>query len=276
MTPSKRLQNHFKKFTDLLKPLYSKCNLNASKPKHNPYGGDDGWGSTTQGVKSDLIYIYNPVISYFDGNPTHNFAFVFTYEGKEESEQTIRFQMKKYHRRKYDESDAEKESRLKVNDSILDSKEFSIDEFKEKMNTLNSILESESLKDKLTETFILDALKAVFFEENIDVLQEKNKAKKAIYETKRQLKEKIETTEKEIGRIKKDVESSLSLIDTKIEEMDEIKEISELNNRISELRKVVTATRNKMLAEHQISSKQQSISDKKANLKKLKNRLIKS
>lgn len=276
MTPSKRLQNHFKKLTNLLKPLYSKCNLNATKPKHNPYGGDDGWGSTSQGVKSDLIYIYNPVISYFDGNPTHNFAFVFTYEGKEELEQTIRFQMKKYHRRKYCESDDAKEARLKVNDSILDSEEFSVDEFKEKMNTLNSILESESLKDKLTEIFILDTLKAVFFEENIDILQEKNKAKKAIYETKRQLKEKIETTEKEIGRMKKDVEHSLSLIDTKIEEMDETKEISELNKRIYALRKTVTAKRNSMLADYEISSKQQSIRDKEANLKKLEKRLTKS
>lgn len=273
MTPSKRLQNHFKKLSSFIEGHYSKAVLNSSSPKFNPFGGYYGSGSTSQGVKADLIYIYNPKnvkTKYYN-----NFAFVFNYENKEESEHTIKVQTKKNINKPHYNSEYENSESLKLNESIIESESFTIDDFKERMNTINSLFLEESLNNKLTKTFIFETLKNIFFEDGLNISEKRDRTRKNINEKKLKIEKEIEIEEKEVLILKQSLQKKTEEINLCVNSMDEIKQLEYFENKVRELKEKITRKKNNMVADNNLFEIKNNIKLKEDNLIQLKIRLLK-
>ena len=164
MIPSKKLKPQITEFDSLLLGNYERVTLNKSNPQHYSYHSWDGFvEKNNKGVKSDQVYLYK-LFGHKQGES--NFSFVFDYMDKEENEHTVTVNFKPVHH-DYSNSDnkSERFRQLKLNDNIVSSHSFSVNEFRKLISKVNNSLKET---DNINSDFILGTIFKLFFDNRIN------------------------------------------------------------------------------------------------------------
>lgn len=130
MTPMSRLKNNLDLFSQLLNPIFKEVNLNKSAPKSfttefcGEYTTD-----INRGVENDFVKLFKT-----SDKDKYIMAFVFDYIDLPEAEQKIHYSIKV-------------DQPTSKFDYIITTDKMTVNEFKEKLNSVNSILKDTQFLD---------------------------------------------------------------------------------------------------------------------------------
>lgn len=158
MTPMLRLKNIFETFQTLIGNGFKEAHLNKSSPKPAWVVGDfqgqeASW--STKGVESDFLKFFKVK---FNADDYYSIGFRFYYIDIPEDEQKIQFSLKSGFKK----------------DKLLNSKEFSVAEFKEIMKKVNNDLKTE---ENLSYYDVVDIICSQFIPEHINTIRKVHKNK---------------------------------------------------------------------------------------------------
>lgn len=236
MTPTKRLKENFSKFKKLTDIYFYFKSLNKSSPK---FHSTDCVDYNKKGVTSDVIYIFR------NKSGNDSFSFVFDFEDKAENDQFIMFKYKPVNRSKYDNCTEDESSKL--NEDIISSKNYTIDEFKVIFNSLIKELTLLESKKGLSYLSIMELVNKSFMKDKISFSDDISKANIRI-------KKEIKIPKEEYDKLYKEVEKESSLVsemstkfNKEIKDTDEYKNVAQLTLELEKAKRKLAKVEREIL-----------------------------
>lgn len=216
-TPMSRLKTPITEFKTVMDNIIIKDYiLNESKPKYNPYGGDNGWGGTSKGVENEFLRI-------FETRKEKSFAFIFNNIKKDLDQVLITVTMKL--KNKYVQ------------------RTFSYNEFKTKLKeltkTLSILREINTLDDK---SFYVSLEKIFGINEKINGDEIIKKFMSKINSEINSKKDEIKKINKKNEKEEKDFEIHLETIRKEVEKLKIEKKHAELKKIYEDAKKTFLLT----------------------------------
>jgi hypothetical protein len=249
ITPMKKLRTHFDSFKELTEGSYRYFILNKSSPKFNPYGGDYGYGGSSKGVNSDFILIFQDLSNYKtrqkwdNGNLVKKTSFSFLFDYINSEKETVIFQLK---------ADAQKS-----NKEIVSSKPMSIDEFKDKMRTINKSIKLLTDKNQIT---IMNELVNSFLEIPMNLKNEieSEQLKINTFIDKKEIE--IEKDNLEVKVLEKDLKISSSKFQNSLSRTKAYKDLKIANEAMKAAKNIYEAKKDQLSIKYQIKEKKEHLS----------------
>lgn len=261
MIPSKRLKSNFITFDDAIKNSFERLVLNHSSPKGSQYSEHH-----TKGVESDLVYIYKPLSKKEEYS---SFSFVFEFLNQEESQYNIRVQFKPNSYKpsilyswRYEERKNNKIKQSKLNDNIISTTPYTVEEFKSNLNLINDKLKEINV-DKSSndpEAVIFKLIHEIFFQDNTFCLEgEVNKQRELAKELINTWNVKLTNEQQNIAQLNANVNSSKRKILINISNTEEAKEIIELENKLKILKEKLNIKENTFSIEQSLEQHKKAL-----------------
>lgn len=159
MTPMKRYKSSIDKLRNQLSSVTREVALNKSESKHIPWPYSRNGETSTKGVESDFILIFQD-----RANPDLSFAFTFEYIDKTPEQQTVSGSIK------YGDKDGE----LKMGSPM------NMEEFRTSLSSFNKNLEEIRLKGKMEFNLVIEKFSETFLKAEFKLSNELKNASKSV------------------------------------------------------------------------------------------------